>query len=244
VPDEAVDEERPGPVVDLGGGRELLHAAAVHDGDAVRHGQRLFLVVRDQHRGDAVVPLQPLDLDLHVEAEILVERAEGLVEQEDLRIHRERAGERDALLLPAGKLPRQPLGESLHMDEAQHVGHALADPRLRRMARLEPVGDVLGDRHMRKERVVLEHDADAAAMRRQMVHGLAVEEDAARALRHEARDDAQKRGLAAARGAQQRDELAGGDVEPDVADRDQVAEAVRDAVERHLVPVLRHQLPQ
>src|SRR5207248_1392399 len=45
--DEVGDEIGGGMLVDLAWRAELLDAAAVHDGDAVRHRERLFLVVRD-----------------------------------------------------------------------------------------------------------------------------------------------------------------------------------------------------
>jgi hypothetical protein len=46
--------------------------------------------------------LQPLDLELHLLAQVLVERAQRLVHQEQRRIVDEGAGQRDALLLAAG----------------------------------------------------------------------------------------------------------------------------------------------
>ena len=98
---------------------------------------------------------------------------------------------------------------------------------LRQPPRLEPIGDVLRDRHVREQRVVLEHDAGAAARRRQMVDRFAVEQHAAFALRDEAGDDAQQRRLAAAARPEQRDELAAGKVELDAVDRGDIAEAMR-----------------
>ena len=65
----------------------------------------------------------------------------------------------------------------------------------------------------------------AAARRRD----LAVEHDAARGRRLEARKHAQQRGLAAARGAEQREEFALVDVERQIVDRDDLAEALGDA---------------
>ena len=107
--------------------------------------------------------LEPLDLDLHVEPQVLVERREGLVEQQDRRLDRQRARQRHALLLAAGELPRQTLG---HRGKLHQLEQALRfAPARRRVdaARGEAIGDVLGDRHVRKQRVVLEHDADRAA---------------------------------------------------------------------------------
>ena len=48
--DELGDEARRGPLVDVGRIADLLDAPGVHHGDAVRHDERLALVVRDEHR--------------------------------------------------------------------------------------------------------------------------------------------------------------------------------------------------
>ena len=50
--------------------------------------------------------LQVADLLAQALAQVLVEAGEGLVEEQDLRLEHERAGERDALLLAAGELVR------------------------------------------------------------------------------------------------------------------------------------------
>ena len=62
------------------------------------------LVRRDQHRHPARRELA--DHVEHLRDELRVERARHLVEQQQLRLHRERADDRDALLLPA----REPVG--------------------------------------------------------------------------------------------------------------------------------------
>ena len=61
-------------VVDFGGRADLLDNACIHDDDLVGHGQRFFLVVRDEDRGDAGRLLDLLDLDAHFLAHIGVER--------------------------------------------------------------------------------------------------------------------------------------------------------------------------
>ena len=60
--------------------------------------------MRDEHEGDADVALDRLELDLHLLAQLEVERAERLVEQQHLRAVDQRAGERHALALAAGEL--------------------------------------------------------------------------------------------------------------------------------------------
>ena len=72
-------------LVDLGRRADLLDPAVVEHGQAVAHGQRLLLVVRHVDEGDADLLLDPLELDLHLLAELEVERAERLVEQQHAR---------------------------------------------------------------------------------------------------------------------------------------------------------------
>ena len=60
----------------------------------------------DEDEGDADLALDALQLDLHLLAQLEVEGAERLVEQEHARVVDERARQRDPLLLPAGQLVR------------------------------------------------------------------------------------------------------------------------------------------
>ena len=71
------------------------------------------------------------------------------------------------------------------------------------------------ERHVRVERVVLEHHGDVALARRGEGHVDAVDEHPAVVGDLEAGDDAQRRRLAGARGAEQREELARRDAEVD-----------------------------
>ena len=63
---------------------------------------------------------------------------------------------------------------------------------------MQAEGDVPGDRHMRKERVALEHHPHVPAIRRHVRDVPAVEPDRARRRRDESRHHAQRRCLAAA----------------------------------------------
>ena len=75
--------------------------------------------------------LDRLQLELHLAAELEVEGAERLVEQEDLRLVHERAGERDALLLAARELARLALLHALEVDELQDLAHPAGELRPR-----------------------------------------------------------------------------------------------------------------
>src|SRR5215472_2500844 len=79
--DEAGDELGRGLLVALQGGTDLLDPAARHHRHAVAHGKRLLLVVGDVDEGDANLFLDLLQLDLHLLAQLEVQRSERLVEQ-------------------------------------------------------------------------------------------------------------------------------------------------------------------
>ena len=83
---------------------------------------------------------------------------------------------------------------------------------------------------MRKQRVALEHHVDGALMRRDLRDILAVEQNAAGVGRLEAGQHSQQRGLAAAARTEQREELAGVDVERQRVDRAKPAECLDDRV--------------
>src|SRR4029077_16439573 len=98
--DEAIERM----TVDLVGDVELAYAAVGNHCDAVGQAQRLALVVGHKDRGDAELALNLLELDLHRRAQVSIERRERLVQQQHLGTDDERAGKRDALLLPAREL--------------------------------------------------------------------------------------------------------------------------------------------
>src|SRR5262249_3082538 len=106
VADEFADEPAHRTVVDLERRADLLDPSVAEHRDPIGHGHGLALVVRDVDHGDAELAMDALDLDLHLLAQILVERAERLVEQHHVGVEHEAARQRDALLLAAGQLAR------------------------------------------------------------------------------------------------------------------------------------------
>ena len=121
-----------GLLVDLGRRADLLDAALVEHRDAVAHRQRLLLVVGDEDEGDADLALHLLQLDLHLLAQLEVERAERLVEQQHLGPVDQRPGQRDPLPLAARELVRLAVGEPLEPHGRQRLVGALAAFGLRR----------------------------------------------------------------------------------------------------------------
>ncbi len=93
----------------------------------------------------------------------------------------------------------------------------------------QPIGHVVGDVQVGEQRVGLEDDAVVALRRRQRGDVLAAQLDAPGGLRLQPGDDAQDGRLAAARGAEEADELALRDLQVDALQRDEVAELLADA---------------
>ena len=193
-------------LVEVGGRAQLLDAARVHHGDRVGHGHGLLLVVRDVDEGDADLGLDALELELHLAAQLEVEGAERLVEEQHLGVVDQRAGHGDALLLAAGELVRLLAGLLAELDQVEHV----LDLLLHRLdaAPAQAEGDVLEDVEVREERVGLEDGVHRPLVGRQVGHVLVAELDRAGGGLLQAGDHAQGGGLAAARGAEEREERA------------------------------------
>jgi hypothetical protein len=84
--------------------------------------------------------------------------------------------------------------------------------------------DVVGHRHVAKQRVILEHESDLALPRSDVRDVAPMQHDAAVVYRRETSDRAQQRALAAAGRAEQHEELAVLDLRGDVADSGHAAE--------------------
>ncbi len=226
--DETGDERRGRSVVDLLGCAHLFDAAFVEHRDPGAHRQRLALVVGDEHERDADGVLDRLELDLHLLAELEVERAERLVEQQHSGLVDQRPGERDALTLPAAQLVRATFAELAEADDVEHLTGATTTLGPTDTFHLEPVLDVLADGHVGEQRVVLEHRVDVAVVGGDVGDVLAGEQDRPRRRLLEPGDHPQHRRLAGAGRAEQREELAGSDRQRDTVDGHDVAELLAD----------------
>ena len=92
-----------------------------------------------------------------------IERRGRLIEQHDLRPHAERASDCDALLLPAGQLPRKLAGLVRNPDLGQEMHREILRVLLRHAAdRHWRYDAVLQDRHVRKQVEALKHHAGVA----------------------------------------------------------------------------------
>jgi hypothetical protein len=112
--------------------------------------------------------------------ELGVQRTGGLVEQHQLGLHRQRAGDRDALLLTARQLRRVGVDLVRQPDSVQQLSAPVDGLALAQSAHLHRgLDDVAEGRHVREEVEALEDHADVGARRRglllpQLVELLAV----------------------------------------------------------------------
>ena len=238
--DELHHEAVGGVAVDLRRRADLQDAAPIHHRDAVGHGERLVLVVGHVHEGDPDPALQPRELGLHLLAQLEIEGAERLVEQEHRRLVDQGARQRHPLALPAAELARPPLLEPLERDQAEHLLHRAPPLGPRHLLHAQAEPHVVGHAHVREQRVALEDGVHGPRVRRRVAHRLPVDQERAAGGGLEAADQVEGGGLAAAARSQQREELTLADLEVDAVQRHHGAEALAhiaqlDRKARHLL---------
>ena len=108
----------------VGGGSRLHHPSRAHDDDPVGEREGLLVVVGHVDRGQPGAIEQLAELTEQALAPRTVEGAERLVEHEQPRLDRERAGQRDPLLLTTRQLRDPAIAERAQPDEIEHLGDA------------------------------------------------------------------------------------------------------------------------
>ena len=205
--DEAGDEDVRGMVEDLLRRGDLLDNAVLHDHDTVAESHGLGLVVSniDERALDLVAQLD--ELGTHLVTQLGVQVGQRLVHQEDLRITHDGAADSDTLALAARKrlgLAVEVLGDTQDLGSGANLAVDLVFGDLLELKRKR---HVLVHRHVGVQSIALEHHGDVAVLGRHVVDALAVDEHVARGNVLQAGDHAHRRGLTAARRANEDDEL-------------------------------------
>ena len=192
------------------------------------------MVLDEEHRELEPVT-RPLDegrqqLDL-----LVAEPAGGLVEEEQAGPADQGAGELDPLRGPVRKPGRGPVGDVIELHVRERLVSRLAHGALPERSRPRVRADehVVEDGHRRKELNVLERARDAPAhdpVRGRAEEALAVEDDLAGIGPVEPGDDVESGRLPRAVGADQPGDLTLLDVERQLGERDDAAEAARDVL--------------
>ncbi|ELZ80681.1 hypothetical protein C454_10261 [Haloferax gibbonsii ATCC 33959] len=159
---------------------EFDHVAEVHHGDAVADVADDRKVVGDKEVRQPELRLEVVEQVQHLRLHGHVERRHRLVEHDEVRFERERAGDTDTLALAAGEL----VGVAVEVvrreaDPLQQVGDLVAPPLAFRLAvgglgnpvNLQRFGDDVADGHSRVEtgKRVLEDDLGVPAERLEFV---------------------------------------------------------------------------
>ena len=206
--EEVRNKTRGGLFIDLGRRTDLLHLPAVHHGDAVgkRHG--FFLIMGDHDEGNPGSFLNGHQFELGVFAQLLVQRGERFVEEEQFWLARQGAGKGNPLSLTARNLVRFPLGEGGKLYQVQHGANTVGALGCGHGFVLQAVTYVLFHGHVREEGIALEHHVNWAFPWWNARHVLAIKENSARGWFFKPGEHPQKGGLAAARSAKKGENLA------------------------------------
>ena len=185
----------------------------VHDGDPVPEVDGLVDVVGDQDRGHALASRDPFQFVLKPQPGQRVQGTQRFVEQEEARLVDQGARDGDPLRHATRQLRRIGVGEPIEADQPQVIGDerpllGLADP-----AAAQGRGDVALHVEPGQQPVVLEHDR---AVGTRPLHRTAVDPQLAGEIPVEPEDQPQQGRLAAARGADDAQELALPDRKVDV----------------------------
>src|SRR6516162_3279792 len=121
--------------------------------------------MRHVDEGDAHLSMNSLQLDLHALTNLEIERAEGLIEEEDGRLLDERARQRHALLLSSAELVWVAGLIAPQLDRPKHPCNRVPDSLFVSRVYPKAKGDVFVDGHMRKQRILLKHRVHVAPVR-------------------------------------------------------------------------------
>ncbi len=108
----------------------------------------------------------------HFLPQMPVEVGERFIEQHDVRLGDEAAGKRNTLPLATGKFGGTAIREALKSDGGKRLTHPLPVFFARNTAHLQRVAGIVGNRHVRPQRIGLEHHCHVAPLRRHHAAGI------------------------------------------------------------------------
>ena len=222
-----------GAFIDLPRRAELEKLAVPDHADPGGHGHGLDLVVGHVENGRAKLELDPLELETKLRAKLRIQRGERLVHQVDRGIADQRAANGHPLHLAAGQAGGTVVQLARDVQQLRGLFDALADDGLghasRRRAQRER--QIVIDREVRIQRILLEDKGDIARSRRIMRDVAAVDHDRAVIGALEPGDQPQRRGLAGTARPEQDQEFPVVDRQRELAYRLDSAEALGDVAQ-------------
>ena len=161
-------------------------------------------------------PVHQLDLGAHLEAQLRVEVGQRLVEQEQRRVARQRAAHRDTLALAAGELAGLAIEQVRDLQQSPRRSRRSRFCSALGTLRISSPNEMFSrTRHVRIERIGLEHHRDVAVLAAAGALTARRRSGSRRGDRLQPGDHVQQGRLAAARAADQDQELALVDLDVD-----------------------------
>ncbi len=195
----------------------------VHHRNPVGHGQRFFLIVRHEHKGNTDPGLQGFEFELHLFAQLLVQCTEGFIQQEHFGLIDQGASQGDSLLLATRELFGFAVGHRRQAHQVEHLLHPAIDLRARHPAHFQAKRHVLGHGHVRKESIALKNRIDRALKWWQLTHLVPVDKYLPGGGQVEAGNHAQGGRLAAAARPQHRKKFTIEDLHGDIVHSNDLA---------------------
>src|SRR6266545_5199214 len=182
--------------------------------------------VENRNAGSA---LQILQLETHLLTQFRVEIAQRLVEQEHFGFLDQGSRQCNTLLFPTGKLTRKPIREPFETYSVQGIFKLRFYGSFGQLLKLQGIGDIVMNRHVRPDGVVLENHADGSKLSghvdsiRSRVHAGPADVNFALARFFEPRDASQDRAFATTARPEERKKLLIADREGHRVSRDYLA---------------------
>ena len=159
----------------------------------------------DEGGGQLLVQLD--DLGAHAGTQLCIQVGQGLVQQEDCRVTNHCTAQSNTLTLTTGQSLGLAVQQVLDLQDLGSLVNAAVDLVLRGLAQLQTESDVLVNGHVGVQSVALEHHGDITILGRNVVDQAAADVHFALGDLLQTGDHTQGGGLAAARGADEDDEL-------------------------------------
>ena len=142
-----------------------MNPAMIHHHDAVAHGHGLDLVMGHVDERGAESRMELGKLRTHLGTKLGIQVGKRFVKQEDPGFPHDGAAQCHALPLAAGKSLRLAVQQMGDVEDFGRFLHPLFNLILRRLAQLQAECHVVVNRHMRIQRIVLEHHGNIAVFR-------------------------------------------------------------------------------
>ncbi len=205
--DEPGYEKVAGPFIELLGRADLMDASVFHDDDAVGHGHGFHLVMGDIDKGRRQFLVEFIDLRPGGGSQFGIQVRQWFIQEEGLGITDHGSAQGDPLFLAAGESLWLTVQQFVQLKQRSRFPDFPVDLVLGHFAQFQRKGQVFIDRHVRIQRIILEHHGDVPLLGLHIVDQLITDIEFSGGDLLKARDHAQHRGFPAPRGTDQDQEF-------------------------------------